>query len=122
MVEVHHHASAPALPDWVGRVPVVGERLTTEWLRIATTRPEDLALAVAPYLRNVARWTIGQAGGLALLVVQLLLTVVISAILDSQGETVAGAVLAFAGGSPAQRRSVAILPARSSAPSRWASW
>ena len=77
-------------------MPVVGERLTTEWLRIATTRPEDLALAVAPYLRNVARWTIGQAGGLALLVVQLLLTVVISAILYSQGETVAGAVLAFA--------------------------
>ena len=88
--------SVPAPPDWVGRVPVVGERLTTEWLRIATTRPEDLALAVAPYLRNVARWTIGQAGGLALLVVQLLLTVVISAILYSQGETVAGAVLAFA--------------------------
>ncbi len=88
--------SVPAPPDWVGRVPVVGERLSTEWQRIATTRPEDLALAVAPYLRNVARWMIGQAGGLALLVVQLLLTVVISAILYSQGETVAAAALAFA--------------------------
>ena len=60
------------------------------------SRPEDLATRVTPYLKDIARWSISQAGGLGALFVQLLLTVAIAGILYAKGETVAAGVLAFA--------------------------
>src|SRR5262249_41448731 len=88
--------SVPPPPAWVGNLPLVGERIALEWQKIASTRPEDLAAQVAPYLRDIARWTIGQAGDLGVLFVQLLLTVAIAGVLYANGERVASAVLAFA--------------------------
>jgi predicted PurR-regulated permease PerM len=83
-------------PEWVQNLPLVGERLTLEWQKIASARAEDLTSHVKPYMKNIALWVLGQVGGIGTLLVQLLLTVVISAILYAQGETVAAAVLAFA--------------------------
>jgi predicted PurR-regulated permease PerM len=90
------HLSIPAPPDWVRTLPLVGDRIVHEWQRVASARPEELAARVTPYLTGVAVWILAQAGSLGTLFIQLLLTVAISAILYSNGETVAGAVLAFA--------------------------
>ena len=87
-------ASAP--PDWVGALPLVGSRLATEWQKIASAGPEDLAARVRPYLAGLVGWLIAQAGSLGSLLVQLLLTVGLSALLYARGETVAAGVLAFA--------------------------
>jgi predicted PurR-regulated permease PerM len=86
----------PPLPDWVAALPLVGERLATEWRKLASTQPEDLVPRVTPYLADVARWLIAQAGSLGALLVQLVLTVAVSALLYARGETVAAGVLAFA--------------------------
>jgi predicted PurR-regulated permease PerM len=87
----------PGPPPRVRTLPLVGEQIAREWHRIASARPEDLADRVTPYLRDIARWIIDQAGGLGALFVQLLLTVAISGALYASGETVASAVRAFAG-------------------------
>jgi len=86
----------PALPDWVAGLPLVGPKLAAEWQRLASGRPEDLTARVTPYLGDVARWLIAQAGSLGTLLVQLLLTVVVSALLYARGEAVASGALAFA--------------------------
>jgi len=87
--------SPPGPPEWVRSLPLVGNRIAVEWQRIVSARPEDLAIHVTPYLKGIAFWVIAQAGGLGTLLVELLLTVVVSAILYATGETVAAAVLAF---------------------------
>jgi predicted PurR-regulated permease PerM len=83
-------------PAWLGNLPLVGTRLTAEWQAIASERPEDLAARVSPYLPDVGRWIVGQAGSLGLLLIQLALTVVLSALLYARGESVATGVRAFA--------------------------
>jgi predicted PurR-regulated permease PerM len=83
-------------PAWVSDLPLVGKRLAAEWQKIASTPAEDLAARVKPYLVDVGRWVVGQAGSLGILLVQLVLTVGIAALLYAQGETVATGVRAFA--------------------------
>ena len=83
-------------PAWVSNLPLVGRKLATEWQKVAYARPEDLATSVGPYLTDVGRWVVGQAGSLGLLLVQLLLTVLVSAMLYARGEAVAAGVRAFA--------------------------
>lgn len=86
----------PAPPEWVAGLPLVGKRIATEWRQLAITPPEDLARHITPYLAGVVGWLLSKAGGLGALLVQLLLTVAVSAMLYAQGEAAAGGVLAFA--------------------------
>jgi len=83
-------------PAWLSDLPLAGKRLATEWSSIAAAPPEDLAARVRPYLAGVARWIVGQAGSLGVLLIQLLLTVALSALLYARGEAVAAGVRAFA--------------------------
>jgi predicted PurR-regulated permease PerM len=83
-------------PAWLSDVPLVGTRLAAEWQALAAERPEDLVARVSPYLTGIGRWTVRQAGGLGLLLVQLALIVVLSALLYSRGDAVAAGVRAFA--------------------------
>jgi predicted PurR-regulated permease PerM len=86
----------PAPPEWLAGLPLVGKRIATEWRQLAATPPEDLARHITPYLAVVVGWLLAKAGGLGALLLQLLLTVVVSAMLYAQGETAAAGVLAFA--------------------------
>ena len=79
-------ADLPPPPAWVEGVPLVGARLSAEWQRLAATGSEELATQAAPYIRQALTWFAGQAGGLGLMVVQFLLTLVITAILYANGE------------------------------------
>ena len=86
----------PSLPAWVGDVPLVGKKIVARWEAAAAVRPEELAARVTPYLADIVRWLIRQAGSLLALFGQLLLTLAISAILYAKGEATAAWVLAFA--------------------------
>ena len=86
----------PPLPEWVSRLPVIGQRIAQKWQSVVSLHPTDLADRVSPYLRDIARWLIVQAGSLLTLLVQLLLTVAFSAVLYAKGEAAAAGVLAFA--------------------------
>ena len=85
----------PAPPDWVKGLPLVGGKIALEWQQLVSAGREDFIARISPYLTGIGLWIIAQAGGLGALFLQLLLTVVISAILYANGETVAAGVLAF---------------------------
>lgn len=88
-------ATLPAAPDWLGRMPLVGTRLTTAWNEVASAGVAGLLALAEPYLRIVATWLTQHAGGFALVVVQFVLIVILSAILYAGGESWAAWVRRF---------------------------
>jgi predicted PurR-regulated permease PerM len=87
--------TVPNPPDWVTRVPVVGEPTARIWTEWAAKGVEDLAETVAPYAGRTVRWFAAEVGGFGLVTVQFLLTVVIAAIMYSNGEAWAAWVRRF---------------------------
>ena len=83
-------------PAWLSDLPLVGKRVAAEWQKIAATPPEELVARVRPYLVDVGRWIVGQAGSLGVLLIHLALTVGVSALLYARGEAAATGVRAFA--------------------------
>ena len=93
-------------PAWIDDIPLVGSQMAGEWQALAAGGPEALAAVLQPYGRSAAAWAISVTGGVGRMVVLILLTVVLVAILYSDGETAARGVLAFAhrlGGETAER-------------------
>jgi predicted PurR-regulated permease PerM len=89
-------AGVPSPPEWVGRIPLVGSKLWREWQRLQAASQEELAVQAAPYVRTGVGWLAGQAGDFGLLLLHFLLTVLITAILYTTGETAARGVRRFA--------------------------
>ena len=87
-------ASPP--PEWAERIPVVGGRLSAKWQELVSLSPEERSAMAAPYARKALQWFLAQAGGVAAMTVQFLLTVIISAVMYAGGEKAASGVLAFA--------------------------
>ena len=93
-------------PAWIEDIPVVGRQVADQWQAVAAGGPEGLAEVLQPYGRSAAAYAISATGGVGRMVVLILLTVVLVAILYSNGETAARGVLAFAhrlGGETGQR-------------------
>ena len=88
--------SMPPPPAWVRELPLVGKRIATSWQGVASMRPDEFAAYITPHLTEIGRWLIGQAGSLLTLLVQLLLTLALSAVLYAKGEVAAAWVRAFA--------------------------
>src|SRR5688572_10269995 len=86
----------PPPPAWVEQVPLVGAKIANEWRQLAATPSDELVARATPYLRQLAGWLAGQAGGLGLLLLHILLTVLVTAILYATGETAAKGVRRFA--------------------------
>ena len=85
----------PAPPDWVGGVPLVGERLHAKLSEWANAGPAGIKARLGPYLGDAARWTVGRAGSLGATLVQFLFVVILSAVMYSGGETAAIGVRRF---------------------------
>lgn len=86
----------PPPPDWVERLPVVGSKLAERWQTIAADGSEGLSAQLSPYAGKLVKWFVAQAGSVGMMVLQFLLTVIISAILYAKGETAAHGILHFA--------------------------
>ena len=86
----------PPLPSWVESLPLIGTKLAARWQKVMAARPEELSAHLAPYAQKLILWFVGQVGGVGLLFVQFLLTVIIAAILYSNGETAARGAERFA--------------------------
>jgi len=86
----------PQPPDWVESLPLVGSKLAERWKHAASLSPEEVAGVLAPYGQSFAMWIVGEVGDIGMLVVSFLLTVVVCAILYSNGETAAAGVQRFA--------------------------
>jgi predicted PurR-regulated permease PerM len=83
-------------PAWLAALPLVGPKLAARWQQLAASAPEDLAARLAPYARAFVLWFVGQVGSIGLLLLQFLLTVIIAAILYTNGATAAEAADRFA--------------------------
>ena len=86
----------PPLPHWLVSIPYIGQTLETEYRELAAHGPEGVAEILRPYARSAASWTVTVTGGVGVVAVHFLLTVILSAILYSQGEVAADGVIAFA--------------------------
>jgi predicted PurR-regulated permease PerM len=86
----------PSLPAWVPALPLIGSRIAETWSELASAGQEGLAARLAPHVKEIVSWFVGQAGSIGVMIVQFLLTVIIAAILYSGGETTADAVRRFA--------------------------
>jgi len=86
----------PAPPAWLAGVPLVGEKLAAEWQGVRDRGLEGLATQLAPYAKSIGSWLLSEAGGLGMLVINLLLTILLTAMLYAYGETAARGVLRFA--------------------------
>ena len=85
----------PAAPDWLARVPLVGERISTAWTEWHAN-PEKLVATVVPYAQTFATWLLGQFGSVGMMVLHFLLVVIGCAILYSTGEQAVVGVRRFA--------------------------
>jgi predicted PurR-regulated permease PerM len=83
-------------PDWVAQVPWVGTRLDEYWRELAAGGPDELADRLRPYMSSAASWALAVTGGVGLVMMHFLLTVVIAGILYAQGEKAAMGVVLFA--------------------------
>lgn len=85
----------PALPAWLGNLPLVGQPIAAKWAEAAAAGPEGVSAQLALYTQKALAWIAGNAGNMGMVVVQLLLTLILTAVLYAQGETAAKGVRKF---------------------------
>lgn len=83
-------------PAWVEQVPVVGAKLAERWRNLATISSTELSGRLAPHVKTIVGWLVAQTGSVMMMVVQFLLTVIISAVLYATGEKAASGIILFA--------------------------
>jgi predicted PurR-regulated permease PerM len=88
--------SVSAPPEWIGRIPLAGGRLSARWQEFASLTPEGRSVMLAPYARKSLGWFVAQAGNLGLMMLNFLLTVIIAGIMYAKGEIAAAGILSFA--------------------------
>ena len=87
--------TVPTMPEWVRNIPLVGEKIAGSWQKYAALPPEELWSKLTPYAREALRWFAAKAGDVGMMILQFLLSVIISAILYAKGETAAAGVRSF---------------------------
>ena len=86
----------PESPSWVESLPLVGAKIGTRWRGFGALTPDERWAELAPYLQSALQWFVSKAGGVGGMLVQFLLTTVITAILLANGESVRDGLLRFA--------------------------
>lgn len=82
----------PRPPNWVGELPLVGAKLSTEWQNLADAGPTGVLARAQPYFDKLLSWVVGEVGAIGALLLHFLLVLVISALLFAYGETAAESV------------------------------
>jgi len=85
----------PPPPGWLVGVPFFGDRAALFWHNMAASGIDPLVAKAAPYAGDVASWFVAALGGLGIVLVQFLLTVVIAAIMYGSGEHAAAIARRF---------------------------
>ena len=81
----------PPPPAWLEGLPLAGARLASAWREAAAQGIE----VITPYASDVTRWFVAQLGNFGALFLQLLLTIIASAVLYAYGEDAADWALRF---------------------------
>jgi predicted PurR-regulated permease PerM len=87
--------AVPSPPAWLSEVPVAGARVVDKWKHFASLPPTERTAALTPYFQTALQWFALTAGGIGSMLIQFLLTAIISAIMLSKGEVVRDGILRF---------------------------
>jgi predicted PurR-regulated permease PerM len=85
----------PAPPAWVATIPLAGRRIAAEWTALSSMDVTAVRERLEPALKVATQWLLGSAGSLLRLVFQVLLTMVITALMYSNGEKIVVGLRAF---------------------------
>jgi predicted PurR-regulated permease PerM len=100
LVDWAKYAATYRLPDtpppWLLSLPVVGGWAERTWQQAAEMGLRDLAPRLSPYAGELTKWFVSEVGSIGILLFQFLLTVIIAAVLYSQGERAAEQARRFA--------------------------
>lgn len=103
----------PPAPEWLHKIPMVGQWTVDHWDRFASSSPQELSKLIAPYATKTVSWFVSQAGNFGLLLLHFFLSVIIAAVLYMHGESAADAVRSFARRLAGQQgEEVAVLSAK----------
>jgi predicted PurR-regulated permease PerM len=76
----------PSPPEWLINLPFVGAKVAEVWDRVAAVGLQEIAAKAPPYVGGVIIWFAAQLGGIGVLLVEFLLTVLLSAAMYANGE------------------------------------
>jgi predicted PurR-regulated permease PerM len=105
--------TVPPPPEWLEKLPLVGPKIAAGWHDLSSVGKEELSERIAPHAKAIMGWLVARAGGIGMMLIQFLLTVIITAVLYTNGDTAADGVRRFArrlGGRPGE--DAAILAAK----------
>lgn len=85
----------PPPPEWLGKLPLIGDHAVSAWEKIAAEGARDLAAQAEPYVRTGTRWFLSEVGSFGLVFVQFVLTVILAAVFYSSGEIWAAWMMRF---------------------------
>jgi predicted PurR-regulated permease PerM len=83
------------VPEWVGRLPLIGGLIAEAWTLMAASGFQEIAAKAWPYAGSGIVWFVSHLGSLGVLIVQFLLTVILSALLYANGERAGAGMLRF---------------------------
>jgi len=86
----------PPPPAWLTGSVLGKGKLATTWEYLASQGPDGVAAKVMPYASRFLMWFVGQIGGAGAMILQFLLTAIISAVLYMNGEATGRGVRKFA--------------------------
>ncbi len=88
--------ATPEAPEWLKKIPYLGDRFAARWKEIAAIAPEELRSRLLPYVGTVLKWFIGQVGNLGSLLLNFIVTLAIVGVLYHKGESAAAGAQGFA--------------------------
>src|SRR5580765_289674 len=77
---------APAVPQWIADLPLVGAKAVQLWEGFAAAGIHEAAMKAAPYAGGFIGWLVAQMGSVGVLLVEFLLTVILAAAMYANGE------------------------------------
>jgi len=86
----------PPPPGWLTSLPLVGEAIARRWNEMTTQDIGELTRKAAPYAAVLVKWFAARVGGFGIVIVESLMTVLVSAVLYARGERAAEQALRFA--------------------------
>lgn len=86
----------PEPPAWLERIPLIGARVTAKWTSFAVLDAEQRLAVLTPYVQSGLQWFASKAGSVSTMLLQFLLTTIVSALLMANGEHVREGILRFA--------------------------
>ena len=85
----------PLPPEWLASIPIVGAKVADLWRYVAAQGIGEMGSRAAPYAGGIIKWFVTQIGGVGVLLVEFLLTVILAAAMYANGERATERIIRF---------------------------